>query len=358
MVKKTVGITIGKFMPLHKGHELMIEMAAHELDQLVVIVSADDHFVMSSPDHFRTIAKKYANHDNITFLHHGDRYGPARAYDENGTALDEDFWDYWVSVFKKYAPNADYVVSSDMYGQEMAKRLGIEWFPVDPNRELFDISGTQIRENPLENWKYISKEMRPLWAKKVVVVGPESSGKTTLVSDLARTFNSPAVYEYGRVLSEAQLNNLSQDDFFKIAYRHNFMIKKATEETETGLVFVDTEMITTWLYAQYYINKDIKELGPDMAMYTQFFDLWVYVPPLLEWVDDGSRVMSSYTERMEFYGKILQNTKFINQPLFNSEQVVITETNRKRRVDQVSIAIDHMLGTQKDHSIESLLDTA
>ena len=38
MMEKTRGLTLGKFAPLHKGHQLMIDTALAEMDELLVIV--------------------------------------------------------------------------------------------------------------------------------------------------------------------------------------------------------------------------------------------------------------------------------------------------------------------------------
>ena len=37
-VTKTRGLTLGKFAPLHKGHQLVIETALSEMDEVVVII--------------------------------------------------------------------------------------------------------------------------------------------------------------------------------------------------------------------------------------------------------------------------------------------------------------------------------
>jgi HTH-type transcriptional repressor of NAD biosynthesis genes len=342
--KKHRGVTIGRFMPLHKGHELMIEMAANELEELVVIVSDEYGAELPSKmpnvhERFELIKRKYAGYDNIRVVKHVDSYGPAEAYDEFGTAVDDIFWDHWKRVFSYLAPEATYVVSSDRYGGVMAEKLGIKRFPVDPDRELFNVSGTSIRKDPIKNWKYISREFRPFFAKKIVVIGAESSGKSTLVRDLAEYFNSPAVPEYGRILSEAK-PDLDDDDFYAIVRRHEFMTEKAAMETETGLVFVDTEKTVTFLYGIEYLKKRLDAItdfiGPDE------FDLWVLVPPILSWIDDGTRIQSEPSQRQEFYICLDNYTA----PKFGYNRMILYETDRKKRVEQVSAEVMKLLPTE------------
>ena len=38
MENKKVGFTIGKFAPLHKGHQFLIETALKEMDKFIVVI--------------------------------------------------------------------------------------------------------------------------------------------------------------------------------------------------------------------------------------------------------------------------------------------------------------------------------
>ena len=42
MYNKNIGFTIGKFAPLHKGHQLLIETALKEMDEVYVVVYDTD----------------------------------------------------------------------------------------------------------------------------------------------------------------------------------------------------------------------------------------------------------------------------------------------------------------------------
>ena len=49
---KKIGFTIGKFAPLHKGHQFLIETALKEMDKLIVVVYDTD--VINIPTEKRT----------------------------------------------------------------------------------------------------------------------------------------------------------------------------------------------------------------------------------------------------------------------------------------------------------------
>jgi HTH-type transcriptional repressor of NAD biosynthesis genes len=334
----TIGVTIGKFYPLHKGHELMIEMAASQLDELVVIVSSEpDIFEYTTwaanaalDDRYDIIKKKYAGR-NITVLKHIDIIGPPKTVDEHGTATDPAFWDYWLNIFSILAPDATHFVSSDRYGRKAAELMAIDWFAVDPDRELIDISATRIRANPLKEWKYISREFRPMFVKKVVVVGAESSGKSTLVKDLGKAWNSPAVPEYGRIMTEIVGDREWEvEDFHTIVLRQQAMNTHAAMESETGIIFIDTEAYTTYLYCVEYLN--IKSETLIRMHQREEFDLVVLVPNNIPWVDDGSRIQSDPKKRHAFVNSILIKVA----ARYGSRMVHIKTSGREERVAELT----------------------
>jgi HTH-type transcriptional repressor of NAD biosynthesis genes len=335
-----IGVTIGKFYPLHKGHELMIEMAASQLDELIVIVSSsEDVLDYKNPRHLADldvrhdiIKQKYAGR-NITVLKHRDIIGSPINVDEHGTATDRAFWDYWLDIFSILAPDATHFVSSDRYGAKAADLMGIEWFAVDPDRELIDISATRIRANPLKEWKYISREFRPIYVKKVVVIGAESSGKSTLVKDLGKAWNSPAVPEYGRIMTEiVGGGEWVVEDFHNIVLRQQAMNTHAAKESETGIIFIDTEAYTTYLYCVEYLNTKSEIL---IRMHQrEEFDLVVLVPNNIPWVDDGTRIQRDPKKRNSFFSamqiKVVPTAKRL---------VTLKSSGRKERVEELTSAI-------------------
>jgi len=309
-----IGVTVGKFKPFHRGHELMISMAAAELKELTVIVADsedgeyDGDLYIPLSYRYNMVKQALKHLDNVRVVKHIDTYGDAKKYDEHGTAVDEDFWAYWTNVFTMLAPDANYFVSSDRYGHEAARRLtmvngprhGVEWFPVDPDRELFDISATRIRQDPFGNWKYIHPMFRQLFGKRILVIGPESSGKSTLVRELGKALSSPAVPEYGRILSEMHQNELTEEHFEQIVKRHHEMELFAIRNSETGLAISDTDVFTTYLFSEVYL--------PDSGMESirrkcniNWYDLVIILPPELEWYDDGTRVMEDQADREKFF---------------------------------------------------------
>jgi len=78
---------------------------------------------------------------------------------------------------------------------------------------------------------------------KIIVIGPESSGKTTLCNELSKHFNLPFSKEYAREYLENLNSNYTQDDLLKIA--------KGQLQTENGLQLLDTDLITLKIWSEY-----------------------------------------------------------------------------------------------------------
>jgi nicotinamide riboside kinase len=83
-------------------------------------------------------------------------------------------------------------------------------------------------------------------AGRVVFVGAESTGKSTLSEYLAHTYGSVSVPEIGRFIWEEKDGKLDADDYVEIAARHRAAEDAAMPQARRWL-FVDTNALTTLL---------------------------------------------------------------------------------------------------------------
>jgi nicotinamide riboside kinase len=84
---------------------------------------------------------------------------------------------------------------------------------------------------------------------KIIVTGPESSGKTTLCNALSKHFNLPFSKEYAREYLSTLKRDYNLDDLLKIA--------KGQLKTENELQLLDTDLITLKIWSEYkYGNCD------------------------------------------------------------------------------------------------------
>lgn len=94
---------------------------------------------------------------------------------------------------------------------------------------------------------------------KIVLFGPESTGKTTLSSQLARHYNSVWVPEYAREYLQNKWNEerktCEPKDLLPIAEGQMALENKLSQKTDTVLI-CDTDLLETKVYSEaYYIGS-------------------------------------------------------------------------------------------------------
>ncbi len=140
---KKIGFTIGKFAPLHKGHQYLIETALKEMDIFYVIVYDTDVINISSEIRAEWIKKLYPEVKIIIAHNPPSMYG----LDYKSVQVQMK---YLVNVLGNIKPTHFY--SSEKYGIKVAEYMHIINREVDINRKLFPISATLIRNN-IDNYK-------------------------------------------------------------------------------------------------------------------------------------------------------------------------------------------------------------
>ena len=114
-----------------------------------------------------------------------------RVLDETDIPTYPDGWQLWSERMKEVVPeridaffvgDSEYQTTLETYFPDSI----VEMF--DPARTRYPISATDIRNNILGNWHYILGSARPFFAKKVLIAGTESCGKTTLTKCLAKLY--------------------------------------------------------------------------------------------------------------------------------------------------------------------------
>lgn len=130
--------------------------------------------------------------------------------------------------------------------------------------------------------------------KRICLYGPESVGKTTLARQLADHYQTAFVPEVARDLITS--NDLTPDDYVRIGEAQTAAVREAVTRANRVLI-CDTDLITTQLYAQIYLNQVppiLYKLEKEIV-YDRHFLLNIDVP----WVADGLRDLGH--RRAEIY---------------------------------------------------------
>lgn len=300
---KRVGFFGGKFLPLHQGHVYAIIKASTMVDELYVVLSHSENRdrglceeskfpYIPSRIRLRWLSQLTKDLKHVKVIGVEDHDG------------DEDYdWSEGASQIKAaIGKNIDVVFSSELEYDSIFQELYPEasHMLIDKNRDQIPISATEIRKKGVFHyWQYIPEVARPFFVKKVVILGTESCGKSTLTRNLALIYNTTYVSEFGRELCE-ELGGcdgiMLDEDYPLIAYGHKVREYEACKQANK-VVFIDTEAAVTQFYSELY-NQTTQRILDEVAK-NQQYDLCLFLEPDVKWVDDGLRVHGEQQVREE-----------------------------------------------------------
>jgi len=242
-MKQGLGLVIGKFYPPHRGHKMLIHTAEVRSEQVVVIVCAKPTDSIPGESRRRWLEEI---HPNVRVMLIDDRY------DET----DSKVWAENTLRWLGRAPDA--VFTSEDYGERYAELMGSTHVSVDRARAAVPVSGTAVRSDPYANWDYLEPPVRAWYAKRVCVVGAESTGTSTLARDLAKVLQTLCVEEFGREYSELKLAKddpvWRTEEFTMIAEEQMRREDLAARQANRVLI-CDTNALATALWHRRYVGS-------------------------------------------------------------------------------------------------------
>lgn len=287
----TTGLVIGKFLPPHKGHQYLIDMASNYCDNVNVLVGSLEREPIPGKVRYEALKKFYASNSNISIFHQKEEL-------PQDPSEDPDFWNIWYNSILSYIKNyPDYVFASEEYGFKLAEIFGARFIPVDINRNEIDISATRIRSDIWNYWDYIIPTIRPYFLKKIVIFGPESTGKTTLTKKLAETYDTIYVSEYIRKILD-QTGIEPDSDGLLLHAKGHLACSKALENQANRILFYDTDLLTTTIWAK-WLGKKCDKFIIDNSK--EKYDLTLLMYPDCEWINDGTRYYGENEQRIRFF---------------------------------------------------------
>ena len=132
--------------------------------------------------------------------------------------------------------------------------------------------------------------------RTICLHGPESTGKSTLIDQLARHFDTMFVPEYGRTFAERRGTDFTMADLVQIADTHDAMTQSALASGADPL-FLDTDPLMTAVWGDMLFGQR----DPWFDQWTGVADLYLLLDIDLPWVDDGTRMFGSAIERRRFF---------------------------------------------------------
>lgn len=286
------GLVVGKFSPLHLGHELLIRRALHDCEQ-VVIIGYSQPELPGCGSYLREQWLRARFPQAIVLVLHNDRHDLP---DNDADATVHRRLMGWACQHLLGRP-VDAVFTSEDYGDGFAteltryfaehghRRAPVRHVLVDQARSAIPVSGTAIRRDPHAHRAYLSGEVYASFVQTVCFLGGESSGKSTMAEAMARELGTVWAAEYGRELWVAQDGELAYDDLLRIA-RVQQQREDDLRQQATRYLFCDTSALTTLFYSREMFDRAAPELEHRAG---RRYDHVLLCAPDFDFVQDGTR---------------------------------------------------------------------
>lgn len=177
---------------------------------------------------------------------------------------------------------------------------------------------------------------------RVVLFGPESTGKTTLSRHLARHYNTVWVREYAREYLQDKWNNerktCENSDLIPIAIGQMKLENELAKKADRILI-CDTDLLETKVYSEEFyggfVNPDLEE-----AAITNQYDLYLLTYIDTPWEKDDLRDRPE--QRLEMFNAFENALKKYNRPY------ILLKGDKTIRLETAVKAIDDILESMPD----------
>ncbi|MEK7641715.1 MAG: AAA family ATPase [Patescibacteria group bacterium] len=314
------GIVIGKFYPPHRGHKYLIDTARSQCEQLTVIVCWKKSQFISGVERARWIQEI---HPDVQ----------VKLLDDDRLA-DDDSEGWAKNTLDVLGFTPDAVFTSESYGDPYASFMGCVHVLVDKARTYIPISATIVRSDPTKYAQFLEPCVRASFARRVCILGAESTGTTTLSKDLAKHYKTTWVPEYGRLYSEGKMfgdENAAwrTDEFIKIAKAQG-ILEDALAEASNGLVICDTDAFATGVWHERYLGKRSAQVEAIAAR--RKYDLYILTGDEIPFEQDGTRDGEHIRHDMQ--------KRFVERLTEDAKNYIIVSGNREERLQKAIAAID------------------
>jgi len=183
---------------------------------------------------------------------------------------------------------------------------------------------------------------KPINLLKVVLFGPESTGKTTLSRQLARHYNTVWAPEYAREYLQKKWNNerktCEKEDLIPIAIGQMKIENKLAKKADKILI-CDTDLLETKVYSEEYYDGFVdKEL--EKAAHKNSYDLYLLTYTDTPWEKDDLRDRPEL--RMEMF------TAFENALKKHNKNYILLKGDKETRLKNAVQTIDELVLKKKN----------
>lgn len=280
MVKAFV---FGKFLPFHNGHKAMIDFALTKCDFLTVLVCCSDKEDIPAAARKKWIETTFDLPSNSLEVR---SYNYLESELPNTSVSSKEISKVWSEKFKGLFPDYSLLITSEPYGNYVASFMEIQHIPFDIPKQLYPISATKIKTDLFAYWNFLPDSVKPDFSIKIVILGTESTGKSTLTEKLALHYNCSAIKEAGRDII-ADSNSFNFNDLKLVAIEHAQRIKTAMIGV-SPLIIIDTDIHITKSYSKFSFEKEFEI--DDNIYNSNKASLYLYLNNDVDFIQDGTRM--------------------------------------------------------------------
>jgi HTH-type transcriptional repressor of NAD biosynthesis genes len=192
----------------------------------------------------------------------------------------------------------------------------------------------------------MEKKLRqdPINIVKVVLFGPESTGKTTLSKQLARYYNTVWAPEFARDYLQKKWNNerktCEAEDLIEIAFGQMKLENKLAKKADKVLI-CDTDLLETKVYSEEYYGGFVDE-NLDKAAKKNQYDLYLLTYIDTPWEEDDLRDRPGL--RLEMF------TAFENALKKHNRNYILLKGDKEARLKNATKAIDKIIADKENLS--------
>lgn len=298
MTQFRYGLVVGKFSPLHIGHETLINAALAQCESVIVISYSLPELPGCEADkrrrwlniRFPTVRSLVLTPEDVA-----QWQIPAMPHNDEDANAHRCF--VGALCLNVLHTVIDAVFTAEDYGDGFAEIL-TRWFSQQTNHPHhvthvrlnrghgpYDVSGTLLR-NDIHAWRHlVAPQVYADFVHRICLLGGESSGKSTLSLALANALHTVAIAEYGRECWEARQGKLQYGDMLHIVQTQ--VVREQSARPNRFLV-CDTSPLTTLFYSYEIFGKAEPELELELLAKRHYHTV-ILCSPDFPFVQDGTR---------------------------------------------------------------------
>ena len=321
------GVVLGRFYPPHRGHASLLRRALEEVDELTIIVSHRKDEKIPGELRARWLSEMAPTAEILLVPDLEDGADP------------KTWADYTLGML---GSSPDLVFTSDPEADAYAEYLGSDHWVFDKDRVSNAVSSEDIRRRPLDHWHYLPGGAQAFFAVRVVVIGAESTGTTTMAETLAAHYETVWVPEFGRTYSEGKryTSALQWDtsEFTFVAEQQNRMEDELAAQANKVLI-CDTDCFAVRVWHEHYLGFMSQEI--DKLCAGRRAHLYLLTDTDIPFIQDGTRSSEHVTQTM--------HDRFVEELTEHNKQFVVLSGAIEERKQAAVDAVDDLIASNPTH---------